>query len=133
MLTPGTHGSTFGGNPLAAAAALAVLRTLDDEGLLANSERMGKHLIDGLNALSVKHPHAAVRGQGRGLLCGLVLTDGVDPRGVLNAMRERGVLVSQAGDRVIRFAPPLIVKAEELDAGLAALDAVLADPPRVPR
>lgn len=133
VLAPGTHGSTFGGNPLAAASALAVLRTLDDEGLLANAERMGRHLLEGLDALARKHPGAAVRAQGRGLLCGLVLADGVDPRGVLGAMRERAVLVSQAGERVIRFAPPLIVKAEQLDEGLAALDVVLADPPRAPR
>ena len=131
-LTPGTHGSTFGGNPLAAAAALAVLRTLDDEGLLANATHMGRHLLKGLEALVRKYPSVAVGARGRGLLAGLVLAKGVDPRGVLGALRERGVLASQAGDAVIRFAPPLIVKAEELDEGLAALDAVLADPPRTP-
>ncbi len=130
-LPPGTHGSTFGGNPLAAAAALAVLHTLDAEGLLDHTTRMGEHLVAGLQALSKKHPHAAVGGRGRGLLAGLILADGVDPRGVLTQLRERGVLVSQAGERVVRFAPPLIVTAAELDEGLAALDAVLADPPRV--
>jgi acetylornithine/N-succinyldiaminopimelate aminotransferase len=129
-LTPGTHGSTFGGNPLAAAAALAVLRTLDEHDLMAHAERMGRHLVDGLEALVRKHPHAATSARGVGLLCGLVLADGVDPRGVLSALRDRGVLVSQAGERVIRFAPPLIVTAAELDEGLAALDAVLADAPR---
>jgi acetylornithine/N-succinyldiaminopimelate aminotransferase len=129
-LAPGTHGTTFGGNPLACAAALAVLRTIDEEGLMGHAERMGAHLLAGLDVLVKRHPHAATGARGRGLLVGLVLADGVDPRGVLNAMRERGVLVSQAGDRVIRFAPPLIVTASELDEGLAALDAVLADPPR---
>ncbi len=129
-LPPGTHGSTFGGNPLAAAAALAVLRTLDEEGLVAHAENMGRYLVDGLAALARKHPHAATGARGFGLLCGIVLADGVEPRGVLNALRERGVLASQAGERVVRFAPPLIVKPEELDEGLAALDAVLADPPR---
>jgi len=129
-LAPGTHGTTFGGNPLACAAALAVLRTIDDEGLMGHAERMGAHLLAGLGVLVKRHPHAATGARGRGLLVGLVLADSVDPRGVLSAMRERGVLVSQAGDHVIRFAPPLIVTASELDEGLAALDAVLADPPR---
>ncbi len=110
-LAPGTHGTTFGGNPLACAAALAVLRTIDEEGLMGHAERMGAHLLAGLDVLVKRHPHAATGARGRGLLVGLVLADGVDPRGVLNAMRERGVLVSQAGDRVIRFAPPLIVTA----------------------
>lgn len=129
-LPPGTHGSTFGGNPLAAAAALAVLRTLDEHDLMAHADRMGRHLVDGLNALVRKHPRAATGARGMGLLAGIILADGVDPRGVLGALRERGVLVSQAGDRVVRFAPPLIVTADELDEGLAALDAVLSDPPR---
>jgi acetylornithine/N-succinyldiaminopimelate aminotransferase len=129
-LAPGTHGTTFGGNPLACAAALSLLRTLDDENLMAHAERMGAHLLAGLDVLVKRYPRAATGARGRGLLVGLVLADDVDPRGVLNAMRDRGVLVSQAGDRVIRFAPPLIVTASELDEGLAALDAVLADPPR---
>ena len=129
-LLPGTHGSTFGGNPLAAAAALAVLRTLDEGDLMAHAEKMGRHLVDGLARIADKHPRSATGARGVGLLCGIVLADGVDPRGVLAALRERGVLVSQAGDRVVRFAPPLIVTAAELDEGLAALEAVLADPPR---
>lgn len=129
-LAPGTHGTTFGGNPLACAASLAVLRTLDDADLLAHVTRTGTHLLTGLEALVKKHPHAATEARGRGLLVGLVLAEGIDPRGVLNAMRERGVLVSQAGERVIRLAPPLIITEAEIDEGLAALDAVLQDPPR---
>ncbi len=130
-LLPGTHGSTFGGNPLAAAAALAVLRTLDEGDLMAHAEKMGRHLVDGLARIAEKYPRSATGARGIGLLCGIVLADGVDPRGVLTALRERGVLVSQAGDRVVRFAPPLVVTAAELDEGLAALEAVLADPPRM--
>jgi len=129
-LLPGTHGSTFGGNPLAAAAALAVLRTLDEGDLMAHAEKMGRHLVDGLARIAEKYPRSATGARGVGLLCGIVLADRVDPRGVLTALRERGVLVSQAGDRVVRFAPPLIVTAAELDEGLAALEAVLANPPR---
>lgn len=124
-LPPGTHGSTFGGNPLAAAAALAVLETLDRDGLMDNASRMGAHLVAGLNRLAEKYPSLCEPARGVGLLCGLPLTDGVDPRGVLNEMRARGVLIVTAGERVLRFAPPLIVTEVELDEGLRCLDEVL--------
>jgi len=128
-LSPGTHGTTFGGNPLSCAAALAVLRVFDQDDLLGRASRVGAHLLAGLEALARKHPHAATGARGRGLLVGLILADGVDPRAVLTALRDRGVLVSQAGERVIRFAPALIVTEAEIDEGLAALDAVLAELP----
>lgn len=124
-LPPGTHGTTFGGNPLAAAAALAVLETLDRDGLLENAAAMGRHLVQGLDALAEKHPTLCEPSRGVGLLCGLPLKDGVDPRAVLNEMRARGVLIVTAGERVLRFAPPLIVTREQLDEGLRALDEVL--------
>ncbi len=130
-LPPGTHGSTFGGNPLGAAAALAVLRVFDDERLLENVVARGEHLLAGLRALVTKHPGAATDARGRGLLCGIVTHESVDVRGVLGALRERGVLASQAGDRVVRFVPPLIVTDAEIDEGLGVLDKVLADAPRV--
>lgn len=130
-LPPGTHGSTFGGNPLATAAALAVLHTFDAENVLENVDTQGRYLLDGLRGLVKKHPEVATGARGKGLLCGLILADGVDARGVLNGMRERGVLISQAGEKVLRFAPPLIIKREELDEGLAALDGVLANAPRL--
>jgi acetylornithine/N-succinyldiaminopimelate aminotransferase len=130
-LPPGAHGSTFGGNPLAAAAALAVLRAFDEQNILPNVQHRGAHLLHRLHELVRKHHGVAVGARGRGLLCGLVLDPAVDTRGVLAALRDRGVLVSQAGDRVVRFAPPLIITDAEIDEGIAALDAVLVDPPRV--
>ncbi|MEZ4394553.1 MAG: aminotransferase class III-fold pyridoxal phosphate-dependent enzyme [Polyangiales bacterium] len=124
-LPPGTHGSTFGGNPLAAAAALAVLETLDREGLMENAARMGAHLVAGLDRLAAKYPTLCEPSRGLGLLCGLPLTEAVDPRAVLTEMRARGVLIVTAGERVLRFAPPLIVTEAELDEGLRCLDEVL--------
>jgi acetylornithine/N-succinyldiaminopimelate aminotransferase len=130
-LPPGTHGSTFGGNPLASAASLAVLRVIDEESLLHHVTKRGEHLLSKLHDLVRRYEGVAVGARGRGLLCGLVLDPSIDTRGVLTAMRERGVLVSQAGDRVVRFAPPLIVRNVELDEGIAALETILANPPRV--
>jgi acetylornithine/N-succinyldiaminopimelate aminotransferase len=126
-LAPGTHGSTFGGNPLSAAAALAVLRTLDEQNLLAHAHQAGNYFVDGLSVLARKYPQVATGARGRGLLVGLVLAESVDPRQILTSLRERGVLVSQAGERVIRFAPALIVTHAEIDECLRALDAVLAE------
>jgi acetylornithine/N-succinyldiaminopimelate aminotransferase len=131
-LPPGAHGSTFGGNPLAAAAALAVLKAFDEEHLLDNVHRRGAHLLHRLQELVRKHPSAAVGARGRGLLAGLVLDPTIDTRGVLNALRDRGVLVSQAGERVVRFSPPLVITDAQIDEGIAALDVVLADAPRAP-
>jgi acetylornithine/succinyldiaminopimelate/putrescine aminotransferase len=102
-----------------------VLETLDRDGLLENAAAMGRHLVQGLDALAAKHPTLCEPSRGVGLLCGLPLKDGVDPRAVLNEMRARGVLIVTAGERVLRFAPPLIVTREQLDEGLRALDEVL--------
>lgn len=129
-LPAGSHGSTFGGNPFAAAVALAVLETLDRDDMLARVTRVGAHLLRGLNALAEKHPAVCEPARGVGLLCGLPLREGVDPRKVMERMRDRGVLIATAGERVLRFAPPLIVTEAELDEGLAHLDAVLGDAPR---
>ncbi len=130
-LPPGSHGTTFGGNPLAAAAALAVLDTLDRTGLLDHVTRVGQHLLGGLTRLAEKYPTRAEGARGLGLLCGLVLRPGVDPLAVRDAMRARGVLIATAGERVLRFAPPLVVTEAEIDEGLEALDAVLAAAPEV--
>ena len=131
-LPPGSHGTTFGGNPLAASVALAVLDTLDREGLLDHVAAMSRHLLGRLGALAEKYPARVECARGLGLLCGLVLRPGTDPMAVREAMRAKGVLIATAGERVLRFAPPLIVTAAELDEGVAALDAVLAEMGPVP-
>ncbi|MBL8603358.1 MAG: acetylornithine transaminase [Myxococcales bacterium] len=125
-LPPGSHGSTFGGNPFAAAAALAVLETLDSAALLDHVTATGAYFVAQLSALAQKHATVCEGARGVGLLCGLALKPGQDPQAVLKTLRDRGVLIATAGDRVLRFAPPLIITKAELDEGLAALDAVLA-------
>ncbi|MCS6798756.1 MAG: acetylornithine/succinylornithine family transaminase [Myxococcota bacterium] len=127
----GSHASTFGGNPLAAAAGLATLRIFDDEGLVENAARMGARLLDGLRSMERDGSlEAAIEARGLGLLAGMRLAPDVDPQGVVAAMRERGVLVSLAGSDVIRITPALNVTADEIDRGLETLAAVLRDPPR---
>lgn len=120
---PGSHASTFGGNPLSTAAGLAVLDIIRDENLLEHVRRVGEHLGRGLERLRAKHARRAVGVCGRGLLQGLML--GEDALPMVSACRARKVLLSVAGGTVVRFAPPLIVTEAELDQGLAVLDEVL--------
>jgi acetylornithine/N-succinyldiaminopimelate aminotransferase len=119
LLPPGSHGSTFGGNPVACAAALAVLRTIAAEGLLDHVKRIGEHLRHGMQ--STGHPLVA-EVRGAGLLLGLVLTAPVAGQ-VATALRDAGFLVNPARPHVLRLAPPLILTAAQADAFLAALPA----------
>jgi acetylornithine/N-succinyldiaminopimelate aminotransferase len=124
-LPPGTHGSTFGGNALASVAARTVLAVIRDEQLLEAAEARGVQLGRGLLALAEKHPRVAVGERGRGLLRGLLLAPGLDPRTALGVTREHGVLLTAAGTNVLRFTPPLVVPAAQIDEGLERVDAAL--------
>ena len=121
LMTPGMHGSTFGGNPVCAAAGLAVLRVLHDEDLVNRAGRLGKRLQRGIESL--RHPLVDYV-RGRGLLRGIVLT-APHAKAVETAAREAGFLVNAAAPDVIRLAPPLIIGEEQIDAFLSALPAVL--------
>ena len=121
LLTPGLHGSTFGGNPVCAAAALAVLRVLADEDLIARADLLGKRLADGIESLG--HP-LVDHVRGRGLLRAIVLTaDAAKP--VEAAARDAGFLVNAPGPDVIRLAPPLVITEEQVDEFVTALPGVL--------
>jgi acetylornithine aminotransferase len=113
LFTPGAHGTTFGGNPVSCAAALAVIRTIAGEGLLDNVKRVGEQIRRGAEALGLP-----VRGAG--LLLGIVL-DGPVAAPVAGALRERGFLVNPVQPGVLRLAPPLILTTEQADGFLAAL------------
>jgi acetylornithine aminotransferase len=122
LLTPGSHGSTFGGNPVCCAAALAVLRTIAGEGLLDRVKRIGEQLTSGIEALG----HPLVAGvRGAGLLLGVVLTAPVSGPAAM-ALRDLGFLVNPVQPDVIRLAPPLILSAAQASAFLAALPAALS-------
>ncbi|MET8799983.1 acetylornithine transaminase [Nocardia sp. NPDC004568] len=123
LFTPGMHGTTFGGNPVCAAAALAVLRTLEDDGLLEHVESVGKRLSDGIAVL--EHPLIAdVRGAG--LLIGIGLTAPVAPRVEARA-RAAGYLVNPAKPDVIRLAPPLVLTETQADNLVLDLPGILDD------
>ncbi|MER5970959.1 acetylornithine transaminase [Streptomyces sp. NPDC002055] len=121
LLTPGQHGSTFGGNPVACAAALAVLDTIRDEGILDRVKRTGERLRSGIEALG--HPLVG-QVRGAGLLLGIVLTESAAPQ-VQRAAQDAGLLVNAIAPDVVRLAPPLILGDDEADAFLRALPAVL--------
>jgi acetylornithine/N-succinyldiaminopimelate aminotransferase len=124
-LPPGSHGSTFGGNPFASAAALTVLEVLEEEGLVEAVARIGAYLSERLSDLTVRHARFIELARGRGLLQAFVLRDGVDPRAVLGALREAGVLLTIAGSQALRVSPPLIVTKQEIDEGIDMIDRVL--------
>ena len=121
LLTPGLHGSTFGGNPVCTAAALAVLRVLADERLIERADVLGKTLSHGIESLA--HPLVG-HVRGRGLLRGVVLT-APSAKHVETAAREAGFLVNAAAPDVVRLAPPLVITETQIDSFLAALPAVL--------
>jgi acetylornithine/N-succinyldiaminopimelate aminotransferase len=120
LFKPGQHGTTFGGNPVACAAALAVLRTIAADGLLDHVKRIGERLRRGLTGLP---KIAEVRGAG--LLLGIVLTEPVAAEAA-KALREAGFLVNPAQPDVIRIAPPLILTTGQADAFIAAMEKVLS-------
>ena len=116
-LQPGSHGTTFGGNPVAAAAGLAVLTVIEREGLLARSRALGEHLADAVSALG--HPDID-HVRGRGLLRGIVLRRDVAPA-VADAALEAGFIINAPRPGVLRVAPPLVISEAALDAFVAAL------------
>ncbi len=130
-LVPGTHASTFGGNPLACAVASTVLDELVEGGVLDHAKSIGERLGEGLESIASELGSKIVREtRGRGLLRGLALVD--SPAAVIEGCRGRGVLVISAGDNVLRLAPPLIISADEIDHGLAVLREVLLEIGRGP-
>lgn len=119
-LTPGIHGSTFGGNPLAAAASLAALNALEDEQLPQRAAKLGVYLLEKLN--NIESP--LIRDiRGMGLMVGIEIKQKVAP--FIAALTERGVLALPAGLTVIRLLPPLVISKEQLDQVVATIKEVL--------
>ena len=127
--TPGTHAATFGGNPVAAAAAGVVLRHLLAPGFLEGVREKGEYFRAQLTRIAQKHSRWAEGARGLGLLVALTLTEAGREKGpeLVAKMFERGMIINFAGGQVLRFVPPLIVSKDEIDRLVAGLDAVLAE------
>jgi acetylornithine aminotransferase len=115
---PGSHASTFGGNPLACAAALAVLRVLLEGRILDQARRMGEYLGKGLSECKDRH-HKIRDVRGLGLLQGMEVE--IDARTVVEDCLKRGLLINATGEHVLRFVPPLIIAQPEIDRLLDVL------------
>jgi acetylornithine/N-succinyldiaminopimelate aminotransferase len=121
-MTPGTHGSTFGGNPLAMAVANAVLDVMLADGFLENVQRMSALLRQRLEALAAKHPRVIAEVRGKGLLAGFKCV--VPNTDMVARLRERGLLTAGAGENVVRLLPPLIVNEGHIDEAVGIIDGV---------
>ena len=124
VFRPGDHGSTFGGNPLGAAVGQAALGVIVEEGLAKRADVLGRWFIEGLRVID--SPHVA-QVRGRGLMIGVVIREASGPaRPFCEALMRRGILAKETHRQVVRFAPPLIVEREVLEAALGEIAPVLA-------
>jgi acetylornithine aminotransferase len=124
VLSPGTHASTFGGNPLACAAALTVLKTIEQEQILDNVQARGEQLRSRLTAITNKYPHLFVDVRGWGLINGIELSPETELTSIdlVKGAMEVGLLLAPAGPKVLRFVPPLIVSEAEIDQAANLLE-----------
>lgn len=126
---PGSHASTFGGNPVVCAAAVVVMKTLLEQNFLPGVRETGAYLREKLQALVSKYPAACTEVRGMGLIQGLALSDAWVAQGpaIVNRLFEKGALVNFAGNRALRFIPPLVVTRQEIDLLLDMLEQVFAE------
>ena len=122
VLTPGTHGSTFGGNPVASAAALAVFDALEQDGVIANAAEIGQYMINRLRDISKECP--AVREvRGQGMIIGVALKQPAKP--VVDACFGERLIVNGTADTILRLLPPLTLTRDEADIGLSIIERAL--------
>lgn len=124
--TPGTHGTTFGGGPLACAVAIAVIDTMRKDYLLAHVRKIGAHFLDGLRELAARHT-AIADVRGLGLMLGIDLRDAEMAKRAAAAMFERRIILNRTSETVLRFLPPYIIERAEIDQVTDALDEVLTN------
>ena len=122
VFNPGSHGSTFGGNPLACAVSIASLEVLEEENLAKQSLELGDYFIEALK--KIEHP-SIKEVRGRGLFIGIELTEAARP--YCEKLKELGLLCKETHDTVIRFAPPLIITKEELDWAIGKIGKVFTN------
>jgi acetylornithine/LysW-gamma-L-lysine aminotransferase len=124
VISKGEHSSTFGGNPLACAAGIAALKALTEDGLVENSEKMGKIFREGLEKL--KEKHSIIREiRGKGLMIGVEMK--FEVRDILMNLIKEGVLMLYSGRNILRILPPLVISEEDITKVLQSLDSVLSE------
>ncbi len=128
VLTPGTHASTFGGNPLASAAALTVLKTIEQDNILQNVQARGEQLRTRLRAIAQNDPTLFTDVRGWGLINGMEINEEMSITSIelVKAAMDEGLLLAPAGPKVLRFVPPLIVTEEEIDQATEKLEAAIS-------
>ena len=124
-MQPGSHGSTYGGNPLAMAVGNTVWDIISDETFLENVRRVSGTLTQGLKSLADRHPDKVEGITGKGLLCGLKMKEA--PKPLQGKVRDQNLLVGVAGNNVLRLAPPLIITDEHVREAVATIDAALSE------
>jgi acetylornithine/N-succinyldiaminopimelate aminotransferase len=128
-MVAGTHGSTYGGNPLAMAVGLASVDVIAEPAFLVNVQAQGKALHAALEAVVARHPKIFTEVRGVGLMLGLRVADGVVNLTVVDALRHHGMLCVGAAENVIRLLPPLIIGAAEIDEAVRIIDKTAAEFP----
>lgn len=124
--TPGTHGTTFGGGPLACAIAVAVIDTMRRDALLTHIQKIGAYFLDQLRMLASRHA-SIVDVRGMGLMLGIELSDAEAAKHVAAEMMKRHILINRTSDTVLRFLPPYIIERQHVDQTIDALDAILTN------
>ncbi|MCP3945153.1 MAG: ornithine--oxo-acid transaminase [Desulfobacteraceae bacterium] len=123
LLQPGQHGSTFGGNPLACAVARASLKVLLEENMIENAEKMGAYFLAELK--KIQH-HSIKEVRGIGLMIAIELEEGTSARAICNSLMKMGILCKETHTCIIRFAPPLIIKKEDIDWAVDQIKTIFA-------
>ena len=124
-ITPGMHGTTFGGNPLACAAAIAVIDEIRRSNLLSQVTRVGGYFIERLRELAKRHP-AIVEVRGAGLMIGCELESEALAKATASEMMARHIILNRTSETVLRFLPPFILEEKHVDIAVAALDEILS-------
>ena len=125
-ITPGMHGTTFGGNPLACAVAIAVIDALREDNLLDHVQKTGEYFREQLCLLQRRH--AAIREvRGMGLMIGVEIETPELAKTLLDGMMSRRILLNRTHETVLRFLPPYLITREHVDHAVAALDALLTE------
>ncbi len=123
-MSKGEHSSTFGGNPISCAAGIAVLKALTEDGLIENSEKMGKIFKEGLEKL--KENHTMIREiRGKGLMIGIEMK--FEIKDILMKLIKEGILMLYSGRNILRILPPLVISEEDITKVLHALDIILTE------